>query len=96
MSLEHSPARQKKAAFSKTRLRKNEPIPESVDQTLTINGFCQAEHVSRNKLYELWKQGIGPDFYWLGCERRITQDARKRWQAEREAAARAQAAGERS
>jgi hypothetical protein len=92
MSLEHSPARQKTAAF---KFRKNEPLPASVDQTLTINGFCRAEHISRNKLYELWKQGIGPDFYWVGVERRITQDARKRWQAAREGAAR-QAAGERS
>jgi hypothetical protein len=76
------------------KLRKNEPMPVS-DQTLTVRGFCELERISRNTLYDFWKRGIGPDFYWVGVERRITQAARKRWQAEREAAAR-EAAGERS
>jgi hypothetical protein len=57
------------------------------DPSLTINEFCEAEHVSRSMLYELWREGQGPRFYLNGKHRRITQRARLDWQREREAAA---------
>jgi hypothetical protein len=84
MSLEHSPARERKAAGT----------PEVSDPSYTINGFCRAERISRSLLYELWRQGKGPDFYWAGVTRRITHRARLAWQREREAAARKLAAAE--
>jgi hypothetical protein len=89
MSLEHSPARSRK---DRKGGRAAEPLWVD-DPTLTVDGFCAAEHISRKSLYDFWKQGIGPDFYFVGVERRITREARRRWQLEREAAARAKAAG---
>jgi hypothetical protein len=83
MSLEHSPARSRKAAAA------------VVDPTYTVDSFCAAEAISRAQLYRAWREGWGPDYYLNGVERRITTAARMRWQAQREAAARAKAAGER-
>jgi hypothetical protein len=57
------------------------------DRSFTINEFCEAERISRGALYELWRQGCGPRFYWNGTHRRITADARRDWQHQREAAA---------
>jgi hypothetical protein len=36
-------------------------------------------------LYNLWRQGQGPRFYFLGNRRRITSAAREEWQRENEA-----------
>ena len=60
-----------------------------VDPTLTVNQFCAAEKISRSQLYDLWKQKKGPDYYLNGKCRRITYEARVRWQRQREAEARA-------
>jgi hypothetical protein len=87
MSLEHSPARQRKAS--------GRPVYEP---SYSPADFCEAEHISRSKLYQLWKAGKGPRFYWNGCNRIIPHSARLEWQQERmdEAAAleRAKAEGE--
>jgi hypothetical protein len=64
MSLEHSPARGRKAAGT--------PVH---DPSYTVNGFCAAEQISRSLLYELWRAGKGPDYYWAGVTRRITHRA---------------------
>jgi len=58
------------------------------EPSYTIDEFCEAERISRSKLYQHWKEGCGPLFYWNGVTRRITHRARLQWQAEREAAAR--------
>jgi len=62
-------------------------LPTRADASFTVDGFCQAENISRGKLYEFWRKGCGPRFYWNGAHRRITQAARLDWQREREAAA---------
>ena len=49
------------------------------DQSYTVDEFCAAERMSRGKLYEAWRKGRGPRFYWNGTHRRITQ-ARLDWQ----------------
>jgi|GEM_PF-1549539 len=59
------------------------------DPSLNIDGFCQAERISRSLLYKSWQEGWGPDFYWAGNSRRITHRARIAWHQQREAAARA-------
>ena len=65
MSLEHSPARQRKAAGT--------PVYEP---SYTPSGFCAAEHISRTALYKLWKAGKGPRFYWNGvCSHHPSQRA---------------------
>ena len=76
MSLEHSPARQQAGVWVNT-----------LDASLTINEFCQAEKISRSMLYRAWSEGWGPKFYRVGVTRRITYRARLEWQREREAAA---------
>jgi hypothetical protein len=57
------------------------------DPSLTINEFCAAEKTSRSQLYEDWKNGTGPDFFYVGSHRRISEEARKRWRHAREAQA---------
>ena len=72
MSLEHSPARQRKAAGT--------PVYEP---SYTPDEFCAAERISRSKLYEYWKTGRGPRYYLNGVSRRITHAARLQWQQQR-------------
>ena len=55
------------------------------DPTYTIDDFCAVEHISRSQLYKAWQEGRGPRFYWWGNSRRITSEARREWQREREA-----------
>jgi hypothetical protein len=57
------------------------------DPSYTVNEFCTQERISRSKLYEDWKAGKGPRFYWNGKHRRITHEARVEWQRGREAEA---------
>jgi hypothetical protein len=76
MSLEHSPVPQRAGASVNT-----------LDASLTINEFCQAEKISRSMLYRAWSEGWGPKYYRVGVTRRITHRARLEWQREREAAA---------
>jgi hypothetical protein len=68
MSLDHSPARQRKAGA---------PVYEP---SYTPDEFCAAERICRSALYKLWKEGRGTKFYWNGVSRRITHRARLEWQ----------------
>jgi hypothetical protein len=51
------------------------------DQSYTPDTFAAAESISRAMLYKLWRQGKGPSFYLIGNRRRITEQARREWQA---------------
>jgi hypothetical protein len=53
----------------------------------TVDGFCELEQISRSELYKLWKLGLGPRFYYVGSHRRITEEARRDFHAQAEAAA---------
>jgi hypothetical protein len=75
MSLEHSPARQRKSAGA------------VYEPSYTIDEFCGAERMSRSMLYKAWAEGWGPRFYRKGCQRIVTHTARLDWQHEREQAA---------
>jgi hypothetical protein len=57
------------------------------EPSYTVDEFCTVERVSRVKLYEQWKHGKGPRFYWNGKSRRITHRARLDWQDTMEAEA---------
>ena len=72
MSLEHSPARQRKAAGT--------PVYEP---SYTPDEFCAAERISRSALYKLWKAGKGPRFYRNGVCRIIPHNARLEFQQDR-------------
>jgi hypothetical protein len=54
------------------------------DPTLTVAQFCRAEQISRTRLYQDWKQGKGPRFFYNGTRRRISAEARKEWRRKRE------------
>jgi hypothetical protein len=56
------------------------------DQSYSPDEFAAAEGISRGMVYKLWGQGKGPRFYYAGNRRRITEQARRDWQREREAA----------
>ena len=58
--------------------------PKTFEPTYSVNTFCVAEDISRGQLYEFWKQGKGPRFYYNGRCRRITHQSRLDWQRERE------------
>jgi hypothetical protein len=56
----------------------------------TPDQFCALEGMSKASLYLMWQRGEGPDFYIVGRRsRRITEPARRKWQRERIAAAKA-------
>lgn len=57
------------------------------EPSYSVDEFSTVERISRVKLYEMWKRGIGPKFYWNGRSRRITHRARQEWQARMEAEA---------
>jgi hypothetical protein len=76
MSREDGPALQGKRAS----------VPVN-DPSFTVDEFCHAERMSRSMLYRAWKEGWGPNFYWVGVTRRIPHHSRLKWQREREAAA---------
>jgi hypothetical protein len=55
----------------------------------TVAEYCIAEKVSRSKLYDEWKRGVGVEFYRRGAKILISHEARVRHRErlEREAAA---------
>jgi hypothetical protein len=55
-------------------------------QSYSVTSFCAAEDISRQHLYNLWKQGKGPRYYMVGRVRRISHQARLEWQQRLEAA----------
>jgi hypothetical protein len=57
------------------------------DPSLTVNQFCDAEKVSRAKLYQEWRAGRGPKYFLVGTHRRISAEARAEWRRQREAEA---------
>jgi hypothetical protein len=77
MSLEHSPARQRRNNIA---ARAASTIPE----------FCEAHRISRTKLYDLWAAGKGPRKMRAGdglsSKVIITLEAAADWRREREAA----------
>jgi hypothetical protein len=54
------------------------------DASLTVAEFCAAEKICRTRLYQDWKQGTGPRFFYNGTRRRISAEARKEWRRQRE------------
>jgi hypothetical protein len=59
----------------------------SLRTILSPDDFCRVERISKGTLYELWRQGIGPEFYLSGNRKRIPHQARLEWQRRRMAAA---------
>jgi hypothetical protein len=47
-----------------------------VSEILTVIEYCEAEKVSRAKLYKQWKRGDGVEFFKRGTKIFISQEAR--------------------
>ena len=52
----------------------------------TIAEFCSAHKISRSKLYQLWRSGIGPRAIKIGSKNLITAEAACAWRRQLEAA----------
>jgi hypothetical protein len=46
------------------------------EPSYTVDEFCTVERISRVRLYELWKHGKGPRFYYNGKRRIIPHSSR--------------------
>jgi hypothetical protein len=73
------------------------PAPAYAERDMTPGGafdvdeFCDAHKISRSKLYQLWRDGTGPEWMQVDHRRLISYEAGARWRREREQAARATA-----
>jgi hypothetical protein len=45
----------------------------------SIPKFCKAHSMSRGKLYQLWKAGLGPRWMKIGAKRLIPVEAAADW-----------------
>jgi hypothetical protein len=64
------------------------PLVRNERACFTIAEFCDAHRISRAKLYQLWKAGIGPRVLRVDSKVLITFEAAADWRREREAASR--------
>jgi hypothetical protein len=57
-----------------------------LEGSLTVSEFCRLERISKPKCYALWKRGLGPKFYIVGGQRRISRKSHLEWREGLEAA----------
>jgi hypothetical protein len=55
----------------------------------TVAEFCAAHKISRSKLYELWRSGIGPRAVKIGSKNLITAEAACEWRRQLQPATKA-------
>jgi hypothetical protein len=67
-------------------IMQNEQLPRSGGAD-GVNGFCRKHQISRTKLYDLWGKGHGPRFFYVGNQRRISDEAASEWRRAMELAA---------
>jgi hypothetical protein len=67
-------------------------VLKMADRSKTVAEFADAEGVTRQAVYLMWKQGVGPRFYYALSRRRISEEAHQEWRRQREAAAAGEAA----
>lgn len=53
----------------------------------TVAEFCSAHKISRSKLYQLWRSGMGPRTIKIGSKNLITAEAANAWRRQLETAA---------
>jgi hypothetical protein len=66
---------------------KNQPVVNIEIQSYSIDTFCAAHNISKSRLYLMWQEGTGPDYFLVGQRRMVSKEAAARWRQEREAAA---------
>jgi hypothetical protein len=52
-----------------------EMMPYSEPVAYTIDEFCFTHKICRSKLYQHWKNGTGPSFFYNGARRIIPREA---------------------
>lgn len=52
----------------------------------TVDEFCRAHRISRSKLYDLWRSGLGPRRMMIGTTVRISREASKDFRRQCESA----------
>jgi hypothetical protein len=62
--------------------------------SMTIDQWCDSNNFCRSFYYKLKKSGKAPRTFSAGAARRISDEAAREWQREREAEAQAQQASE--
>jgi hypothetical protein len=50
-----------------------------------VNGFCRRHKISRTKYYDLDQKGLGPKYFMVGNQRRISDEAAAEWRQRMEA-----------
>ena len=61
------------------------PEAAATRTAFSIAEYCQAERISRAKLYNEWKAGRGPKYYHRGARRLISVDAADEYRRQLEA-----------
>jgi hypothetical protein len=56
----------------------NEQLPRS-NGANTVNGFCRDNKISRTRYYDLDQKGLGPKYFMIGNQRRISDEAAAEW-----------------
>ena len=70
-----------------THSPQSDPIAGAdVTVVYTVAEFCSAHKISRSKLYQLWRAGIGPRSIKIGARNLITAHAACAWRRQLEAA----------
>lgn len=49
------------------------------DRPLSPDEFIQAENIGRSTLFKAWREGWGPEFYFIGKKKLISPEARMAW-----------------
>jgi hypothetical protein len=63
------------------------PVPAERD-LYSVSAFCARHSISRDKLYELWREGLGPEWIHISSRRYVTREAGARWRKALERGAR--------
>jgi hypothetical protein len=82
MSLEHNPSRQQATPASDDHGARSPP-----GGCFTVAEFCHFHRISRSALYEAWRAGTGPRYFYNGARRIIAGEAAADWRRQREQAA---------
>jgi hypothetical protein len=62
------------------------PAPNEEQLADTVNQFCARYRIGRSSLYAQWRDGVGPRYFKVGTQKRITRQAGLDWIKAREAA----------
>jgi hypothetical protein len=64
-------------------------VPAMAPVVYTVTEFCVAHKISRSKLYQLWRSGMGPRAVKIGSKNLITAEAACEWRRQLQPATKA-------